>query len=217
MTFGDPTLRLVVATSALIASISSGVSAWAAPYALRVLKMGSVEVGLSLGFIVAVASGSGIIFGGFAADVWRRRDVRAPSYMGMIGLLGPLPGLIVMLLTRNHVIYLLAYTYFCFVSAVWSGAFSALAQSLVLLRMRGSTAAIQAIVTVLISAGLGPYLVGKVSVVTGSLPVGIGSMIVMAPFGFALLFWLARRLPTESHARRLEIARVAGEPEGILE
>jgi len=93
----------------------------------------------------------------------------------------------------------------------WAGSFAALAQDLVLVRMRGAAAAIFALIIALTASGIGPYWTGKISTMTGSLTMGLYSLLSFVPAAFVLLLLAARRLSAETPERRQALARAAGE------
>ena len=201
-TFGSATFMLVMIGGALTACFTASVLTWSAPYAIRTLHSPAEQVGLYLGAASAVAAGASVVLGGFVADHWKRRDIRAPIWIGVIAVLAPIPFLALMLLAKDLPSFLAAYVGFSLTGMSWAGAFAALAQDLVLPRMRATTSSLFSLVMVLISAGLGPYWAGKISTLTGSLAIGLMSLVVLAPVATALLLMAAKRLPGEMAALR---------------
>ena len=67
---------------------------------------------------------------------------------------------------------------------------------------------------VVISASVGPYWIGKVSTLTGSLTWGLVSVQALAPIALGLLVAAAFRLGHETPERRRARAEAAGEPHG---
>lgn len=211
LTFGCPTFMLAMLSAAVIASVNGAISTWAAPYVMRTLAVSPGQIGLSLGLTFASASAIGVLSGGFATDRWKRHDPRAPIWMGMISLLGCLPCLLLLLAARDISSVLAAYFAFSIFSSIWSGAFAALVQDLVLPRMRASAASAFALVSIVISASAGPYWVGKVSTLTGSLKIGMVSIEALVPLGLVLMVLTTRRLRHETLAGRVARAEAAGE------
>jgi hypothetical protein len=212
LTFGDPTFVLGTASCALIACVSGAANVWAAPFAMRTYDIAARDLGLSLGLTMITGSLLGVLFGGWAADKWRARDLRAPMGMSAISLFGSVPCILVMLLVRDFHVFLGAMFCLGFFSAIWSPSTSALIQDLVLPRMRGSAAASYSLVAIVISSGTGPYWAGKVSAMTGSLTAGLLSMMPLAPVALLLIWLAARRLPSETAEARRARAEAAGEP-----
>ena len=211
LTFGCPTFTLAMASGALLACVMASVQAWAAPYAMREMHMSPAVAGVSLGLISALASASAVISGGWIADSWKQRDPRAPIWVALLGLIVASPILVVMLTVKAPSQYLLAYAGFTLFSSGWSGAYAALVQDLVLPRMRGAAASAFALVTVVVSSGGGPYLVGRVSTLTGSLATGMLSIQALTPIAIIVLLLTARRLKGESEAGRRARAEAVGE------
>jgi MFS family permease len=76
------------------------------------------------------------------------------------------------------------------------GAAAATTQDLVLPRMQGTATASFFLATTLVGQGLGPYMVGQISEVSGSLRVGVLSLIGVVPIALALLIYAYRALPS---------------------
>ena len=212
LTLGCPTFVLALIGSSMIAAAGGAASAWAAPYAMRELGMRPAEAGLNLGLTYAGAAIIGVVAGGWITDRWKRSDPRAPIWMGMISLLGGFPGLLIMVMAEDKTGFLVGYALFGLMASGWSGGFTALVQDLVLPRMRGAAASVFALINTLLIAGIGPYWVGKVSMMTGSLGTGLLSVELLVPFAMVVLFYTARRMKTETPEYRAERARLAGEP-----
>jgi len=83
---------------------------------------------------------------------------------------------------------------------------------LVLSRMRGAAASAFALVCVVVGAGAGPYWVGKLSALTGSLALGLMSILLLAPVILVVLLLTAKRLVHETEIGRRQRAEAAGEP-----
>jgi MFS family permease len=212
LTFGCPTFLLAMFGSALVACIGGSTSAWAAPYAMRTLHLSAIETGLSLGLIFAGGSTLGVILGGLVTDRWKRRDAGAPIWMAVISMLGGLPSVLVMLSTADQKVFLIASLVLSLFTSCWGGAFAALMQDLVLPRMRGAAAAAFSLFSIVVASGAGPYWVGKISTVTGSLRTGMLSMQALLPFALVLLVITALRLRgITSESRRMR-AEQFGEP-----
>jgi hypothetical protein len=115
-------------------------------------------------------------------------------------------------LVSDYHTFLVAIFLLGFFLSLWGAGGAAMIQDLVLPRMRGSAAACNSLVAVVISSGTGPYWAGKVSTLTGSLTAGLLSMLPIAPLALVTLWLCARRLPFETPEARLARAAAAGEP-----
>jgi MFS family permease len=212
LTYGDRTFVMAAGATALIACIGGAVGVWAAPYAMRTFDKTPTEIGLSLGLIQAAGGFVGVLIGGYITDRWRARDLRAPMGMLAVALTGIIPGIVVMLATRDFTIFLFAKFFIGMFSGMWGGATAALMQDLVLPRMRGAASAAYSLVAIVVASGIGPYWAGKVSVLTGSLNAGLLSILLLAIPAYLLIWLTSRRLPFETPDCRLAQARAAGEP-----
>jgi MFS family permease len=193
----------------LMSYMSYGQSPFIFLFAKNAYNLGP-ESGLDLGIITAVCGGLGATFGGILGDIFRRYT--------------PLGRIIVMLLaaiTSNITIYL-AYnadnstsflTYAgmnIFLHIMWLGPCAASIQDLVLPRMRGTATAVFFLATTIVGLGLGPYMVGLISDVTGDLKFAMLSTMIVAPLILLFLFIAARSVP-KLEETLLERARAAGE------
>ena len=100
------------------------------------------------------------------------------------------------------------------------GAAAATTQDLVLPRMRGTATAAFFLGTTLVGLSFGPYMVGQISdlagtmvdgKLVGNLRVGILSLIAVAPIALGLLIAAYRAVP-KAEQSIVERARAAGEP-----
>jgi len=215
-----PTFRLIWGTPAfvyiaigygLIAFVSYGLALWAAPYAERVLGQEKAIAGLFLGGGAAAAGFMGVITGGWLADRWRRTNPAGRVLVIMVGALGPIVPVIIGFNTESPVVFYIS----CFVAQVLGssalGAAAAQSQDLVLPRMRGTATATFFLGTALIGLALGPYTAGFVSTLTGSLRIGVLSLLTVSPIAFILLILAYRAVP-EAERTIADRARAAGEP-----
>jgi MFS family permease len=197
--------------SALIGCVSGGVLAWSAPYVMRTLHAPMGAVGLYLGLAAAVSGCLSAVVGGLITDRWKRRDARAPVWMGLIAVFAPIPFLVLMMRAQDLQSFVAAYFGFGLLSLCWSGGFGAIVMDLVLPRMRATASATFSLITVLLSSGLGPYWAGKISTLTGSLTTGLYSLLVLVPVTAILLLLAAGRLRAETGEARRARAAAAGE------
>jgi MFS family permease len=211
MVLGTPTLRFAAPGFALLAFVGYGIGFWTPPYFLRVHGVEEGQVGLLLGGTSAVAGWLGTTLGGLWADRWRRTSPAGRLYVGAASALLPLP-LAVWLFTteRTALAYVLNFPVLVLVS-MWIGPGASTVQELVLPRMRGTASAAYLLVVTFIGLALGPYVVGRLSVATGSLRTAL-LLGLTADLGAAALLLLAARHVARDEASRLARAHAAGEP-----
>lgn len=214
LTFGCPTFMLTMFGGAFITCFVGTVGIWAAPYAMRTLDADAGQIGLALGAAQLGAAVTSVILGGLIADWLKRRDARAPIWIGMVALIVPIPILFVLLNAQTLAGFVAAFSLLTLFAMSWPGSFAALVQDLVLVRMRGTAAAIFSLVMILTSSGLGPYWAGKISTITGSLTMGLYSLLAFVPVAAVLLFLASRRIRNETPEVRQALAAAAGEGRG---
>lgn len=197
MTFGGAVFLPMMLAGALLAVYTSSIGAWTAPYAMRILHAQPVDAGIQLGLASALGGALGAMTGGWLTDHLKPRDVRTSIWMGIAALLLSAPFLVLMLQARDLETYALANLCFHFFGLLWSGVAGALAQDLVLPKMRGAAAGAFTLVLIVVSIGLGPYTVGKMSEISGSLQTGMLSILALIPVSTGLFLLAASRMPSE--------------------
>lgn len=209
--WGSPAFLYTILGYGMVAFASYSVSFWAAPYAERVLGASKAVLGFWIGGGGALGGFMGVIIGGRVSDWLRERNPGGRLLVIMFGVLAPVIPLIIAFTTENVALfYFLNFILSLFGSSAL-GAAAATTQDLVLPRMRGTATATFFLSTTLVGLALGPYMAGQVSTATGSLSLGVLSMLVAAPIGTVLLIMAYRTVP-EAERTIVERARAAGEP-----
>jgi MFS family permease len=194
----------------LMSYMSYGHSPFIFLFAKNAYNLGP-ESGLTLGIITAVAGGLGATFGGFWGDWWKRRHPMGRMFVMLIAMI---TSNITALLAYNAASSQMFFTYAAmnlFLHIMWLGPCAATIQDLVLPRMRGTATAVFFLGTTIVGLGLGPYVVGLISDVTGNLKTAMLSTILMAPLILFFIVIAARTVP-KLEATLIERARAAGEP-----
>jgi len=111
--------------------------------------------------------------------------------------------------TNVRLIYLIN-PLLAFTEGLWVAAAAATIQDCVLPRMRGTSGAIFLLAISMLGLALGPYSIGKVAVLMGSLRTGIMSLLGMMPVAL-LLLWVASRGIKAAEESRGARAHAAGE------
>ena len=186
------------------------VSYWAAPYAERVFGYDKIALGWLLGAPAALGGFLGVIGGGWLADRLARRFASGRLMVVMIGLLGPVPLVLVGYGTADSTVFFVCSFLLQVTTSSALGASAAASQALVLPRMRGTATAIFFIGPALIGLAFGPYTAGLVSERTGSLAIGVMANLAVVPLGVVALL-VAIRGYAAAEATRLERAASRGE------
>lgn len=211
LTWGSPAFLTVILGYGMVAFISYSISYWAAPYGERMLGASKSELGLFLGAPGAVGGFLGVILGGAMADFLLKRRPDGRILVILFGLLTPIPVVYVLFTTQNIVLfYALAFVQSLLTSSAL-GAAAATSQALVLPRMRGVATAIFFLATTLVGLGIGPFMAGYVSKISGDdLGTGVLSTLVVVPIGLVMLL-AAMRLVPNAISGLIERAQAAGE------
>jgi hypothetical protein len=212
LTLGCPTFVLALVGMAIIGCLNGIFHFWAAPHAIRELGMSASMVGATIGAATVIGSIIGIMGGGLITDWWKLRDPRAPFWMALVGLLGQIPAVGFLFLTKDPAVFVGAYFIQVLICQCWAGGAAALAQDLVLPRMRGTGSACFSLIIIIITLAMGPYWSGKISSLTGSLTLGVLSGLALVPISVVCLVVAAQRMRRETEAARWARARAFGEP-----
>lgn len=200
-----------------VAFLSYATTAFAPLYAQEVLGESAATVGLWVGGFGAVGGFLGVILGGRLSDLLRVRNAAGRIIVVTFGLAAPAIPVWLAYTTEAAAgsADFIRFTAFASIANLVAssalGAAAATTQDLVLPRMRGTATATFFIATTLFALALGPYLAGQVSASTGSLSIGVRSILLIIPFGLTMLAIAYRTVP-EAAASVIERARAAGEP-----
>jgi MFS family permease len=208
--FGQRAVVLALVGFGATAFVSYSLGFWIAPYVIRTFGVRADVAGLMLGVPQAFASAAGCAVGGYLSDAWKRRDPRGRLFVVMLASILPGPLLIAALQAANVRTIYLINPLLAFTALLWVGSAVATIQDCVLPRMRGTAGAIFILSVSILGLALGPYSIGKVAALTGSLRTGMTSLLGMMPVAL-LLLWVAGRGIEAAERSRSARARAAGE------
>jgi MFS family permease len=206
---GNRTFLMLSLGAGLTSFSSYGLSPFIVSYAVQSFGVGP-ESGFTLGVVLAIAGGLGTVLGGVFGDMAKRAHPAGRLYLVIVASLASAGFLVLMMTTSDFTVYYLALGATTFVQIMWLGPVAASCQDLVLPRMRGAATAVFFLGTNIIGLGLGPYVTGLVSDVTGNRQFAMLSVLFVLPVSLTLFFLAARRLP-RMEATAVERARAAGE------
>ena len=209
--WGTPAFLQVTMAYGLLLFISYATNFWGAPYAERVLGQTKTVIGLWIGGGSVAGGLIGVILGGRLADHFRRSNPAGRILVMLSGTTGIILPMIIAYTTTSPFIFYIMYALMSVLFSSTLGAAAATTQDLVLPRMRGTATATFMLSQALLGLALGPYMAGYVSGVTGSLRIGVLSVLVAAPVCIVLLILAYRGLPRAENSM-IQRARAAGEP-----
>ncbi len=194
----------------LMSYMSYGHSPFIFLFAKNAYSLGP-ESGLTLGIITAVAGGLGATFGGILGDWWKRRHPMGRIYVMLLAAITSNITMFLAYTATNSTSFFTFAAMNLFLHIMWLGPCAACIQDLVLPRMRGTATAVFFLGTTIVGLGLGPYVVGLISDVTGSLKFAMMSTVAVFPLILIFVVIAARSVP-QLEASLVERARAAGEP-----
>ena len=206
--WGTPAFICTALGYGLVSLGAYALAFWSAPYAETVLKLPKDELAFVLGGSGALSGFLGVILGGRLSDWLRVRNPSGRILVIMFGIIAPVVPIWIGFTTETPALFYVMNFLAGMFAATALGAAAATTQDLVLPRMRGTATASFFLATTLVGLGLGPYMVGQISTLTGSMRVGVLSLIGVAPISLALLMYAYRALP-KAEATIAERARAA--------
>jgi len=214
--WGTPAFICTTLGYGLVALAAYGLAFWSAPYAETVLGLPKQELAFILGANGAASGFIGVIIGGRMADALRARNPAGRILMIIFGVVAPIIPIWIGYTTENSTLFYTMNFLAGMFGATALGAAAATTQDLVLPRMRGTATAAFFLGTTLVGLSFGPYMVGQISDLAGTMvggkPVGdlrtgILSLIGVAPIALALLLYAYRAVP-QAEATIVERAEV---------
>jgi MFS family permease len=218
--WGTPAFICTTLGYGLVALAAYALAFWSAPYAETVLKLPKAELAFILGANGALSGFIGVIIGGRIADALRAKNPAGRLLVVMFGVVAPVIPIWIGFTSENTTLFYIMQFLAGMFGATALGAAAATTQDLVLPRMRGTATAAFFLGTTLVGLSFGPYMVGQISdlagtmvdgKLVGNLRVGILSLIAVAPIALGLLIAAYRMLPNAERTI-VERARDAGEP-----
>lgn len=202
--WGTPAFICTTLGYSLVSLVAWALGFWAAPYAETVLHLPKQELAFVLGANGAVGGFMGVIIGGRIADALRGRNPAGRILVIAFGAIAPLVPIWIGFTTDDATLFyaMLFVAQVCGAAAL--GAAAATTQDLVLPRMRGTATAAFFLGTTLVGLAFGPYIVGLISDLTGTvvdgkligdLRTGILSLVAVAPITLGLLVYAYRTVP----------------------
>lgn len=193
--WGTPAFLSTALGYGLVALAAYALAFWAAPFAEVVMKLPKSQLAFILGANGAVGGFLGVIMGGWMSDRLLIRNPAGRILVIMFGVLAPLPTIWFGYTTDSAVIFYAMNFLASLFSATALGAAAATTQDLVLPRMRGTATAAFFLSTTLVGLALGPYMVGQISQSSGSMRIGVLSLIGVAPIAMLLLWHAYKAVP----------------------
>lgn len=218
--WGTPAFICTTLGYGLVALAAYALAFWSAPYAETVLKLPKAELAFILGANGALSGFLGVIIGGRAADALRAKNPAGRVLVIIFGVVAPVIPIWIGFTTDDSTLFYVMHFLAGMLGAAALGAAAATTQDLVLPRMRGTATAAFFLGTTLVGLSFGPYMVGQISdlagtvvdgKLVGNLRIGILSLIAVAPVALALLIAAYRMLPTAERTI-VDRARAVGEP-----
>ena len=192
--WGSRTVVLAIGGFGALAFFTVALLFWVPPYALRTFGVSKEEVGMAIGLPTAIAAALGLILGGRLSDLWSQRDPRGRVFVTMLAAVLPVPFIIGMMLTSDFAAFATLNSFAVFTLQLWGASGVSAMQDFVPARLRGTIMATHGLGATMLGSALGPYVSGKVATVTGSLQLGILSLLGICPVALVLLWMVCRRL-----------------------
>jgi MFS family permease len=214
--WGTPAFTYTTLGYSMVSLTAYALAFWSAPYAEQVLKLPKSELAFILGANGAASGFLGVIIGGRVADALRARNPAGRLLVILFGVIAPVVPIWIGYTTPDPTLFYIMNFLAGLFGAAALGAAAATTQDLVLPRMRGTATAAFFLGTTLVGLCFGPYMVGQISDLSGTmvdgklvgdLRTGILSLIAVAPIAVLLLLYAYRLVP----AAEASLSERAGE------
>jgi len=206
-----PALNALVAVAVLQTIINYGVMGWTAFYLVKHFNQSLAQVGLTFGILSGVIGILGPLVAGPLSDWARARHHNGRLYVLLFSMvISPVLALLVYHADNLTAFYAI-FCVFSFMLTMWLPPIYATVLDLVLPRTRGATMSYYTLITTILGLGLGPYVVGLMSDITGDLGGAILSVFWLSPAIVLLTLYAIKRLPRDEDSI-IARARAAGEP-----
>lgn len=202
--WGTPAFICTTLGYGLVSLAAYALAFWSPPYAETVLGLPKAELAFVLGGSGALSGFLGVILGGRVADALRERNPAGRILVILFGVVAPVVPIWIGYTTESALLFYVMNFLAGMFGAAALGAAAATTQDLVLPRMRGTATASFFLGTTLVGLSFGPYMVGQISDLAGTvvngksvgdLRTGILSLIGVAPIAVALLLYAYRAVP----------------------
>ncbi|GGC81600.1 hypothetical protein GCM10010994_44470 [Chelatococcus reniformis] len=191
----NPAMAFTIISYGLNSFLAYSVLFWTAPFAIRVLGTDPSTAGLFVGGTGAAAGFLGVTVDGFVSDRLLRWSPRGRLLVVIFGAIAPAP-FVLLAFSSSSLLGLCAATFLAGAFAATAlGAAGATVQDIALPRMRGTAIAAFTIGTTLLGLALGPYMVGRISTVTGDLAFAMKCLTLVSPIAAAAGILAYRFLP----------------------
>jgi len=210
LTWGQPYVIMAIIGFGMITFLTNTATFWLSPYAMRTFGVDAAHVGASIGIPGAFASVAGILAGGRASDLLKKRDPRGRIIICMVSIVGSTIFVFLTFGATSFENFTIFAPFAYFMGTIWVSPAVTTLQDLVLPRMRGVAAATSSIGSTMIGFALGPYISGKIATVDGSLKTGVLALFIVAPLALFILYLVSRRIHW-LESTRIKRARAAGE------
>ncbi len=215
--WGSPAFLCTILGYGCVAFHSYATTAFGPTYAIETLQVSTGRIGFWVGGFAAVSGFLGVIMGGRMSDWLLLRNKAGRIIVVAFGLIAPVIPVWLAFTTEmvpdsdsDFIRFVVFISIAQLLASSALGAAAATTQDLVLPRMRGTATATFFLSTTLIGLALGPYLAGQMSVATGSLSIGVLSILAIVPIGAVLLFFAYKLVPVAADTV-VERGRAAGE------
>jgi MFS family permease len=167
-TLGRSDFRWLLGSFAAVLFVDFAAGFWLIPYAQRRFDVSAGSAGAQLGGLMIAGGIAGALLGGWCADRWRRGNPAGRVWTALIAVLIEVIAILLALAQSDYSKFLVAFAAFCFASGGWTGVAAAIGLDIVPRAHRGTATAAYFLVTTVLGAGLGPFVVGLCSDSSGS-------------------------------------------------
>lgn len=148
----------------LLSIIGFGFGAWATTMLVRKFDIAISEAGFAIGLAAMIGGITGALLGGVLGDRWTLKGVGGGKFrLTLVWWLGSIPAVLMFTLGPSQLVAALGYFLLFLFNGVGYVSASAVFQDIVPPRLRGRATAVWLLLTGLVGAGLGPWVIARIT------------------------------------------------------
>jgi MFS family permease len=197
-TLGQASFRWLLLAFAAVLFLDVAASFWLIPFAQRRFGLSAALAGAQMGGLMIAGGIGGSAMGGWIADRWRLRTAAGRVWTALIAVLAEAAAILLAIMQSDYRLFVFAFAVFCFASGGWTGVAAAIGMDIVPRAHRGTGVAAYFLVTTILGAGLGAWVVGVLGNALGSVSLSLSACCAVVLIAVVALVRLGHTVRLES-------------------
>jgi len=197
-TLGQGSFRWLLLAFAAVLFLDVAASFWLIPIAQRRFGVNAALAGAQMGGLMIAGGIGGSAMGGWIADRWRLRTAAGRVWTALVAVLSEAAAILLAIMQSDYRLFVFAFAVFCFASGGWTGVAAAIGMDIVPRAHRGTGVAAYFLVTTILGAGLGAWVVGVLGNALGSVSLSLSACCAVVLIAIVALVRLGHAVRLES-------------------